>query len=139
MNGSKLVILIIIGILLVAGGGAAGFFYNSKMQAPSTDLIRTLSSKAIPSIIAYGEVKNISGKNLTISYKGDSISVKIADNAQVVILTPQAGSSTTQAQVKADFSKIKVGDNLNVSIKVFSDGSMEGQSVFILPSFGTTK
>ena len=133
------VVLLVVGVFL--GMGLQMQKDNAKINGSASTIsaVKSLSSKVVPSIIAYGQVTNISGKVLTLSYSGDVLDVKISDNSNIYSFsapTAPAGSKTPTAPVqqKALFSDIRKGDNLNVSLKLKADGSLEGQSVIILPS-----
>ncbi len=109
------------------------------------DVIKVLSSKVIPLIAAYGTVTKIDGKNITLSYQTDSIIISIRDDAKIYslvldnsiakpgIVQNQDKKSSTSKQI--DFKDIKIGDNLNVDIKVLPNGQVKGFSAVALPPF----
>ncbi len=143
MDRKNLIILhVASGLLILIIGAGLGFFYQIKMGAvpqkevPKVEAVQKLSSKVIPSIAAYGEVTNIDGRNITLTFGGDSLTVKIRDNAQVYLPTTYSkdskGNTVTLPQQAAKFADIKTGDNLSVVIKLLPDGQIEGQLVIIL-------
>lgn len=130
MEKKNIIISIIIGLVVFAVGGGCGVLYQQ--QAAENSLIKILTSKAVPSIIAHGEVTNISGKKITVSYLGDSVTVEIAENAGIYSFSLLAdGKNTNSAQQKVDFNVIKKGDNLNIALRLLPDGTLSGQSVII--------
>lgn len=134
MDNKKLAILIIAGIVLVLLGGVAGVIFQAKFLSPQSKSMNALSSKVISSIVAYGQVKNINGKNVTLSNLGDNLLISIADNAQVYSFTTPPGSAKNTAPVQqtGKFDDLKVGDNVNVAVKLLPTGQLEGVSVIIL-------
>lgn len=130
---------IIIGVVTFVVGAGLGIFYQSQIDAPQLAnftaikaVFKNLSSKAVPSILAYGQVTNIEGRNLTLSYSGDSVSIAISDSANINSFVKD--SNGVPSQQKIDFSQIKNGDTLNISVKILPNGQLEGQSVIILSS-----
>ncbi len=132
----NIVFMVIAALVVFILGGGVGMLFSSQGGAnqitPAQEgVLKILASKVIPSIVAYGEVTNISGKNVTVSYAGDSATVTVADNAQVYSFLQQAGSAAPNQQ-KTDFAAIKKGDTLNIALKLLADGTLQGQSVIIL-------
>lgn len=143
MERKNLIILHIVGgLLILVVGTALGFFYQIFMGAvpqkemPKIQAVQTLSSKVIPSITAYGTVTKIDGKNVTLTFGGDSLTVKIRDNAQIFLPASSSkdskGNTVTLPQQTARFADIKTGENISVNIKLLPDGQIEGQLVIIL-------
>lgn len=143
MNQKNLIIVVVVlGIVIFVIGGGLGMMFQVQKSAPqialqtsklavSEAVVKSLSSKVVPSMIAYGQVTNIEGNNVTLSYANETLVVNIAQNANIIVLTPVSGS-TTPVQKRGVFSEIKKGDNLNITLKLFADGKIEGQSVIIL-------
>jgi len=137
MNRITSIVLIV--ILIVAAfllGGALGMYYQKGPGvglSSNSDLVKTLSSKVVPSMIAYGAVSKIDGRTLTLTYGTDSIVVPVAEGAQVFSFT-QTTTGSTPTQKEANFSDIKVGNSINVSLKLLSNGNLQGTSVIILPT-----
>jgi hypothetical protein len=131
---SKLVILAVAGILLFLIGAALGFVLHTqnKIQVQKVEAINSLSSKVVSSMSASGKVKNISGRNITLTNLGDDLTITIADNAQIYSFTLKT-KGAAQTQQTAKFGDIKVGDNINVAVKLSPTGQMQGASVVILP------
>ena len=132
-KNSNLIILVIAGIFIFVIGSSLGFFYKIKTSMPNasvdtTNLIGQLSLKTVPTILAFGQVSKIQGRNITLSFNGDTMTVPVGDSAQV-----RSANSSTNAQQNAQFGDVKVGQTININLKVLSDGSLEGISVFIMP------
>jgi hypothetical protein len=142
MDRKNLVILIIVAIVFFVVGGGVGVMYQNQMgvvpanEAPKIQAVQTLSSKVIPSITAFGQVSSIEGKDVTLTFGGDSLKIKVRDDAQIYLpatsTTDQNGKPVTSAQQTAKFSDIKVGDNVSVNLKLLPDGQIEGQMVIII-------
>lgn len=115
--------------------GGASLFPSSDSSA----VVKTLSSKVIASIIAYGTVADIQGKNITLSYNSDSVVIAIADTAEIYSFSQASGGNAAPTQTKTEFSQIKKGDSLNVTLNLLSDGQLKGTSVIILPGFTAAK
>ncbi|MDO8619407.1 MAG: hypothetical protein Q7R49_05710, partial [Candidatus Daviesbacteria bacterium] len=68
---------------------------------------------------------------------GDNIKISIDDNSPIYSF---ANDSTGKSvQEKVNFSEIKIGDNLNITIKLLADGKIQVQSVLVLLSGSGTK
>ena len=128
-------IILISGLLFLVLGGGIGFLYKTLQISPqikkTTEIIKALSSKTVLSTVAYGQVSKIEGKDISLSYNGDSIKISMAEKAPVYSFVD---SAEIPNQKKVDFKEIKVGDNLNITIKLFPDGQIQGQSALILLS-----
>jgi len=129
MDKSKLITTIVAAVLFfVLGGGIVVLYQAPKIEKLEAALSQ-LSSKTVPSITAYGQVTKIDGKNVSIAYSGSSMTVKITDNAQIY-----SSDNVAASQQKVAFSNIKVGDNIIIGLKLYSDGKIEGTSVTKLPA-----
>lgn len=136
---------IIAGLLLLALGVSLGVSYQTQQASISspqldqlektTAAVKFLSSKTVPSIVAYGQVTKIEGRDITLFYSGDSIKVSMEENSLIYSFVNDSQGKPTQKQV--ELKEIKVGDNLNITLKLLPDGQLQGQSVFILLPFGT--
>ena len=141
MNKTTSIILVIIfGLVCLILGGATGFLYKTLQLSPqiekATAIIKDLSSKIILSSVAYGQVSKIEGRDITLSYNGDSIKINMTENIPIYYTNDSVGKSVQQ---KVDFKAIKIGDTLNIIIKVLPDGQVQSQSVLILLSTGAFK
>ena len=136
-----LVLLIIIGLVIFAVGAALGIFYQfnkdniqiQKSEEISTE-IQNLSSDIVTAVAAYGKVVAINGNNVTLSYNGKSLTINIGEN---VPITSYAAPVNGSAQQNLKFSDIKLGDNLNIALKISGDGKLIAQTVLIFSSGST--
>jgi preprotein translocase subunit YajC len=129
-NKKQLAIIITAGIIIFLIGGILGIFIyrlQNKNIVENKKAVSSLSSKVVSSVVVYGQVKSINGKSITLSNLGDDLTIIIADNAQVFSF------ATATVQQKVNFEDIKVGDSVNISVKLLSTGQLEGLSVIILP------
>jgi len=138
---TSIVLFVISAVFFVLGGGLGVLYQEQKsvseiQDSPKTKAVQTLSSKVIPSITAFGQLTNIDGRNVTLTFGGDSLTVKIRDDAQIYLpattTKDSKGNPVTAPQQTAKFSDIKVGDNVSVNLKLLPDGQIEGQLVIIL-------
>lgn len=144
MDNKNLVILIIVAVLFFTLGGGLTIFYQmqsgfvSPKEAPKITAVQNLSSKVIPSITAYGQVSKIEGRDITLTLGGDSLKIKINNNAQVFLPSSSTidkdGKTVNAPQQIAKFSDIKIGDNVSVNLKLLPDGQIEGAMVVIVQS-----
>ncbi len=149
MNKSLAFLLVIAGVIIFVLGGGAGVFYQTQQSqlgiigAPQNSAaetaLKSLSSKVIPSIVAFGEVSNISGKNITLKNAGESLTIKIDDNAQISSFNAAPAKGTTApTQAKAEFKDIKIGNTLSINLRLLSSGTLKGMSVVIVNSLPNT-
>jgi len=135
MNKKQLVVFIVAGIILLVIGGVAGYAIKSfnKVQVQKNTAVSNLSSKVITSITAYGEITKIDGRELTLSNANQTLVVLMAQNAKIRILAVKEGSATP-VQQETKFEELKVGQKVNVIMKVSATGVMQGSSAVILPA-----
>ena len=140
MNKITLIVSsIIAGFFLLLLGGGLGILYQKQQALPqlekTTAVIKSLNSKTVPSIVAYGQVTKVEGRDISLSYSGDSIKVTMEENSSIYsFINDSVGKPIKK---KVEFKEIKIGDNLSITIKPLSDGQLQGQQVFILLPFGT--
>ena len=147
MNKITLISLLIIGGLFIfVLGGGAGVLYQTQKDTPQLEkgkiaesVVKTLLSKAVPSIDAQGQVDNIDGRNITLTNNGDSITVKILDNAQIYSFMTKntTDKNTGRSQIKLE--DIKKDDTLNIALRVLSDGQIEGQVVIVFNNIASAE
>jgi len=138
MNSAKIILSVVVLLVVFLLGGGLGVMYqpqrvNVPQQISATSpIVQELSSKLFPSIIAYGKITAISGNSLTLTYSGSSATINVKSGAPVYsFATDKTGKSSQQ---KVDFSQIKKDDNVNVNSVLLTDGTLQGQSVIILPA-----
>jgi hypothetical protein len=139
MEKSSTIWLVLLAVVMLVVGAGIGMLYQKGTASPvSTQpapqaLIQKLNSKVIPSIVAYGQVKGISGKVITLTYGGDDVTVTMNDNAQYSALVP-ATKTTSANSRKASLLEIKTGSKINITLKVTPEGKFVGASSFIFPA-----
>ena len=149
MNKILIFLLIIAGaVIFTVGGGGLGILYQTQKDAPQigklqatelalNNIVKELSSTVISSIISYGKVSKIEGRNITLTFEKESLTIKVREDALVFSMVQTAplknGSAFTTTQQKAEFKDIKLGDDLNIRVKLSIDGQLEG-GVIIIPS-----
>ncbi len=141
-----IVICVIVGAVLFSG---TGYFVGVSLEKEkSQSRIETLekqtnitemlgSSKIINSVIAFGKVSKVSGRTVTLASGLEKLAIDIKEDAQIYLMTAptsvDGNISGIPTQRTAVFGEIKVGDNINVNVKILSNGSAEGLGVIILP------
>ena len=153
MNAKSLIVSLFLGGLIFLLGGGLGILYQTQQNVAAPQgqgqlmpsVVKNLSSKVIPSIAAYGEITKIDGRNLTLSYQGDSLVIAIKDDAKIYSFiansapnpTPSVKPATTPASTASSreitFKDLKIGDNVSANVKVLSNGQLEGFSAIVLP------
>lgn len=129
---ASIVSMVVVGAVLLAVGFGAGIYYNMPQLQKAEALIKNLSSKTIISSVAYGQVVKVEGKDITLSYSGDTIKISMEANSPVYSFSND--STGKQIQKKVDLKEVKTGDSLNITMKLLPDGQIQGQSVLILLS-----
>lgn len=135
MKKSVLIILFFLLLaLFLASGIGFGIFYQQQKdligENNSKNTLKALSSKSIASIIAYGQLTKIDGRDVTISYLGDSMNIFIEDGCKIYLIGESAGGQSEKKEIS--FEEIKIGNHLNITIKIMPDGQIIGQSILIL-------
>jgi len=143
MKKETLIPVIIIGSLILLGlGFIFGYSFEKKAieklkaESPLVDLSK---SKVINSltIIASGEVKEISGRNLTLNAEGDDLTILIREDASIngLVASEEKVTDIPQplARKEIKFEEIKVGDKVNITCQLKTDGSLEGTETIVLP------
>ena len=144
MNKTNLIILGIVGGLILLGAGYSyGIFTAQKgleeLQQAPTLLSELLASKVIKGLntSAAGEIATISGRSLTLSAEGDTLTVLIRDDATLGRMVPPTEAATEVpkplAREEIAFSDLKVGDRVAVACQLSAAGTFEGIDVTVLP------
>jgi hypothetical protein len=130
----QLAILVSAAVVLFLVGFALGYLLHPQKAADKVKIqaATNLSSKVVSSVVAYGQVKSISGRNITLSNLGDSLTILVAADAPIYSFIVK-DKATAPVQQKVSFGSIKIGDSVNVAVKTLSSGQLEGSSVIILP------
>lgn len=144
MNRNNLIIIAVIGGLILLGlGYSYGLFTTQKglkeLQQAPTALSELLASKVIRglSTSATGDITAISGRSLTLTAEGDTLTILIREDAPIYRLVPPEEIAIEIPQPVAreeiTLGEIKVGDKVNISCQLKADGSLEGTEVTVLP------
>src|SRR3989344_3779048 len=150
MNLRIVAIFLFFGVLLFFAGGFLGMYYQTQQPVAQPDvnvnnqvgsgLAKTLSSKAVSSITAYGTVAKIDGNDVTLSFQQDTMVVEITGDAKifslVIATSPTTGAIKTapvSGTKQIEFKDIKIGDTVSVAVRVLSNGQVEGFSVVVAP------
>ena len=140
MKKETLIAIVIIGGLIFLGIGfslglSSGQKAIKEVKAPLAEL---LASKVIGSLttIASGEVTEIAGRNLTLSKKGDTLTILIREDAPIYrLVPPEEVTEVPQPVVREEieFGEIKVGAQVNITCELRVDASLSGIEVTVLP------
>ena len=148
MNNKVLIIpvVIIIGLGIFFGGGyLLGVSQENKRLEPQIESLGKLadvsaaltSSKLITTIIAFGKVTSVSGRIVTLAARNESLQVSIKQDAKISsLVSPTATDGSVSGfpqEMAVEFKDIKVGDSLNINMKMLPDGQLEGSLVVIFP------
>ncbi len=131
---------IITSIAVLALTFYAGILIQSEKTASQsrleiTKLVEALNSKVFPSIVASGEVTNISGRTITITREGANLAISISEDAEIAFFGPvfNTGKNITPLKKKLDFTDIKVGNSISIILKLSPEGELYGISVSVFP------
>ncbi len=151
MSIKAFVISFLLIVLALLGGGFAGLSFQKnkdalqlKNEAELSLAVNALSSKVVPSVVAYGQVTKVVGNNITITSQGQSVTILMNADARMYSLVPvvvapvsksvsrQSAVSSTNQQIT--LGDVKVGSNVSISIKVLATGQVQGYSLFVFPA-----
>jgi hypothetical protein len=106
--------------------GVASYEYKNRAQESKLEnIVAALDSDVVPSIVSYGKVVSINGREIVMAFNEDRIKIKVRDDAKIHALSGRLNGD----QAPFDFNQIKVGDMLNVDVSVDPDGNFVGNSV----------
>ncbi len=100
------------------------------------DSIKVLSSNVIAPITARGKVSKIDGNNFTLLFQTASATIAMRGDTKVYILVvapPSALNKSKYMSKQVALKDIKVGDNVEVNVRVLTTGQIEGYNIIILP------
>lgn len=141
MSKSNFSIVLVMAVVFLTLGILIGVGYSTFMEKPEvknstsvviSDAVKALASKAI------GKVTRIQDKNITISFGGKSVTIPVYKSAGVFLMVPSTpkadGKDASLTSKKSDFSVIKVGDMVNISVAILPTGAVQGTSVLVYPA-----
>jgi len=143
MSIKGVIVLIVLAIVVFVFGVGLGSTVSKPKTGTgqSSQIVKDLSSKVIPSVSAYGTITNLSGRNITLSYQGDSIMIPITADAKIFsfITTPVTKTTTASQTIgkPITFSDLKIGNTASITIKILPSDNIEGNSVVVLPAVQT--
>ena len=143
----NLIILLIIGaVFIFVLGGGLGVLYQTQKDAPQIKksqaaelALKGLTLKVVQPITAYGQVSKVEGRNVTLTSGGESLTIRIKENASIfssVQTDSLAKGAKDTITKKIGLKDVRIGDNLIITMKLFPDGQLEGQTVAIIPVSG---
>ena len=147
----KIFLMLIAAILLVAVGALLSSAYQGQQKPAETAVIqpatqpatplnqtdqqelnklRLLKSSVVSSLVLFGQVTNISGNVITLSSGKDNSFFTADPKAKYYIdITSKSGAGQT---TPAQFSDIKVGDNLQARTVLLADDRLNAFFVLIV-------
>ena len=130
-----LLIGIIIAVLFLIGI-SFGYGYKTGLRVPQLSILET--SKVIQAryATAQGEIAEISGRTLTLTEEGDTLSVPIKEGAGLITFIAserEEGKMVAPEIQEIEFKDIKVGDKVVIQLELKASGEFEGTSLTVLP------
>jgi len=149
MNKRKL-ILLIVGILFVfILGGGSGVYYKTQEEAEglrqnqsqmeiASNFVNSFEALEYSAIVVFGDVVSIDNNKREIEIavreidKSFKIKIKEGTNIYYSKLPYSSEETTVDEKLNPTLEDIKIGDRLNINIKLLSNGKIESQSIAIL-------
>lgn len=124
---------IIAAVLFLIGGS---FGYMIGKGVPQASILET--SKVIQAryATARGEVAEISGRTITLTKDGESLSVLLKESAKFTTFfasTVKQGEAPKYETKDITLEDVKVGDDVAVQLQLNSDDTFEGMSLTVIP------
>lgn len=140
MDNKKLIIIISLlagGILLLVVGGFCGVLLEKKIVEPKIEktdvLLKVLNSNLISSVTAFGQVIEISGRNITLVSSDQKLTIRIKDNAKIAVLDSQ------KIPTEVGIGDLKIGQNISAKLSIAQDNTLEASTVLVMPSVTVNK
>ncbi len=140
MKKTNLILGIVIALILLGLSCSFSYFLGKKEVGENKEacsFIDLLSSRVINGLTttASGEIASVGDRTLTLYRDGSTLAIPIQADALIYGLSvPEETASETAQPVERKeikFEELKVGDKVNVSCKLKSDGTLEGTSVIV--------
>jgi hypothetical protein len=149
MKSENIILSVVLAIVILAVGAGAGFFY-ARLQSGGTlqnpQGLSIMSSKAIATIITYGKITNITGRDITLSSSGTDITIHMADDATFISFlnsNPNQKNAPTGTivggQQKLKLSDVKTGESASVNFRVLPSGQFVGNALILISSLPPAK
>jgi len=146
MKTNQIILIIIGGLILVGLFFVFGYqlgqksvvqleqkSVEEKMAEEKTEVVvpEFLTSKVVQKwhAVASGEVVEISGRTLTLRYKGDTLTIPISDAAKIYLLGAEEKKEKAES---VRFEEIRVGNKVDISVAIV-EGNLITEVVNILP------
>ena len=134
MGKKILIISIIIGALILIGlTSSFSYWIGQKSMEVKSEIAvpNPLESKVIQnwSANAIGEMTEIINHNLTLSQDGEIFTITLLEKAGICSMYIEEGERKIE---DIQFEDIKIGDRVNITLGVNSEGNMVGNFVTVL-------
>ena len=133
MSSNKIkaiIFLIILAVIIFAAGVWLGMIYQSKNDTAkiasaqkAQSAVKSLSSDLVSSMLVYGKVQLVGDNSVTITYLGKNLVIPVTSRTQIMGFKKPTGKFNPAAPELDALSDIKIGDMVNVNLKLASDGS----------------
>lgn len=141
MKKTHLILGSVIILILLGLGCSFSYFLGKKEIGENKEIcpfIGLLSSKIINGFVttASGEVTQISGRDLTLSKEGGTLTIPMGEDALIYqTVPPEEVEGVPQPAVREEITleEIKVGDKVSISCQLKNDGTLEGIEVMVSP------
>ncbi len=134
MEKTALIISIAVGVLFLVVGGVAGYFVTTYLPGSAVFIADKMSSDVVVASTAYGQVAKADGRNVTVSFGKDAVTIEVGTNVPIYQL-----AKTASAPQPVSFGDIKVGRTVNISFKVLENRKIQALAVTIMPLTETNK
>jgi len=124
--------VIVLGIILLVIGFLVGYLLRPKAVAPEvkpqTCPSCLLDSKLTQNWMGFaiGQIKEISGRDLTLSSDGETLKISVSEGARIQFLGEEGSK-------EADFEDVKIGKKVEIQFVVIPERNLVGSIVTILP------
>lgn len=142
-NLVNVIVGVAVGLVILILSFYGGVLLQTKKTAPQiqilTNLQSLLQSKTLQNSEVYlgGMVTKISGENITLTVKNESLEVPVSKDAKIIAFVypdkPEEGKALVPQQKNIAFEDVKVGDEVSANVKIKPDGQFEAVGVRVLP------
>jgi hypothetical protein len=136
------ILIIITGIILLT----AGYFWGSAIEKErlafayreieeGEKIIKAINSLAIAHILGFGAVTDISDRKITLMHDDEYLEFYTGEDIPIlshVITRDEEGNVVDSEMKEVDFSNIKIGDELDVNLRIIIGEELEALSVTVL-------
>lgn len=145
MKKQTAVTFVLIGSVLIALSFGYGYWLKgTKTTSVEESIFAKLEkSQLVDSwrVIIGGQITEISGRTITLAYKGESLEILVKEDARVtrVILNESVGEDTPSAlpviaeREEIGFESLEIGDMVSVLADVKLTGELQGADIAVVP------